>query len=314
MKTTQKYIIRLRFKVVIHESNGQAFENLFTKIMKKSNNNFELVKAYGRIGDMKNDGFDKNTGSYYQVFGPENLNKKKTIQDAVSKLREDFEGLKKHWNSICPIKVYHFVINDKYNGTPAPLLQELVKLENENREIEFKILTSSDLEDILLSLDLDDVFDTIGYLPDANIGLLDFDVLNEVIEFIMNSPVTFKREGKLVVPDFNEKIEFNDLSSEINDMLVAGSYSEGFLEEYFSKNSEYVKSDLRNKFNELYSTSIEVIPKTEENYADKRFYYILEKSCPKPTKAIQDTVLVLMAHYFESCDIFEEPVDEPIEV
>lgn len=218
----------MRFKLVIHESDGQAFENLFTKIMKKSNKNFELVKAYGNVGDMKNDGFDKQTGTYYQVFGPEDSSKRKTINDAVSKLRNDFEGLKKQWDSICPIKHFYFVVNDKYKGTPAPLIQEMIQLDNENKEVECKLFSAADLEDVLMNLQLEDIYDVIGFLPDANIGLLDFNILNEVIEFIMNSPVTFTAESKMVVPDFYEKIEFNGLSDEINDMLVSGSYSEGF--------------------------------------------------------------------------------------
>ncbi|WP_053075006.1 ABC-three component system protein [Ornithinibacillus californiensis] len=307
MSINNTYIIRMRFKLVIHESDGQAFENLFTKIMRKSNKNFELVKAYGNVGDMKNDGFDKQTGTYYQVFGPEDSSKKKTINDAVSKLRSDFEGLKKQWDSICPIKHFYFVVNDKYKGTPAPLIQEMIKLDNENKEIECKLFSAADLEDVLMNLQLEDVYDVIGFLPDANIGLLDFNILNEVIEFIMNSPVTFTSESKMVVPDFYEKIEFNGLSNEINDMLVSGSYSEGFLEDYFSKNSDYVRQELKQKFSEMYLVAKQEIPDDEEYCADKRFYYILEKSCPKHTKAVQDTVLVLMAHYFESCDIFEEP-------
>lgn len=297
----------MRFKLVIHESDGQAFENLFTKIMKKCNKNFELVKAYGNVGDMKNDGFDKQTGTYYQVFGPEDSSKKRTINDAVSKLRSDFEGLKKQWDSICPIKHFYFVVNDKYKGTPAPLIQEMIQLDNENKEVECKLFSAADLEDVLMNLQLEDIYDVIGFLPDANIGLLDFNILNEVIEFIMNSPVTFTAESKMVVPNFYEKIEFNGLSDEINDMLVSGSYSEGFLEDYFSKNSDYVRQELKQKFSDMYLVAKQEIPADEEYCADKRFYYILEKSCPKHTKAIQDTVLVLMAHYFESCDIFEEP-------
>jgi hypothetical protein len=302
------YIIRMRFKLVIHESNGQAFENLFTKVMRKNNKNFELVKAYGNIGDMKNDGFDKTKGIYYQVFAPEELGKKKTIHDATSKMRGDFKGLKKHWDSICTIKHFYFVVNDKYNGTPGPIIQEVIKLNNEHKETNCELFSSADLEDVLMELPQREIFDIIGYLPDSNIGLLDFNILNEVIGFIMDSPVSFNSEDKLVVPDFNEKITFNGLSEGINDMLVAGSYSEGFLEEYFSRNSDYVRKELKRKFSEIYISSKEIIKDNEDNYADKRFYYILEKSCPKPTKSIQDTVLVLMAHYFESCDIFEEPI------
>ncbi|RYG71111.1 hypothetical protein EU245_15075, partial [Lentibacillus lipolyticus] len=314
MKVEDSFVIRLRFKLMIHESNGQAFEDLFTKIMEKKYKNFLRVKAYGRIGDMKNDGFDKTKGVYYQIFGPENINKKQTISDATQKLKEDFQGLKKHWDSICPIQEFYFVINDKYQGIPAPITQEIIKIENDYKGVLCDEFTSSDLEDVLLSLPYEEIIDVVGYLPNADLDLLDYDILNEVVDFIMNSPADFSAEEKMVVPDFNEKIKFNDLNDQnnelhrrVNDMLIAGSYSEGFLEEYFRRNSEYIRNELRKKLNGFYLDSIEAIPKSEENYSVKRFYYILEKCCPIPTKSVQDTALALMAHYFESCDIFEEP-------
>ena len=64
---------------------------------------------------------------------------------------------------------------------------------------------------------------------------------------------------------------------------------------------------LQKKFHILYEESKNNIKNTKENFADCRFYYILEKSCVKNTISIQTSVLVLMAYYFSSCDIFEEP-------
>ena len=50
------------------------------------------------------------------------------------------------------------------------------------------------------------------------------------------------------------------------------------------------------------------LSKEEENFADRRYMYILEKSMPKEDKnSIQQAVECLLAFYFESCDIFEAP-------
>ena len=67
------------FKVRVHESDGNAFESLFTTVMRYSDKGFKPVKPQGRLGDRKNDGFIKEKGTYYQVFAPENL-KRKTKQ------------------------------------------------------------------------------------------------------------------------------------------------------------------------------------------------------------------------------------------
>ena len=79
-------------------------------IMTKADPNFEPVKAYGNIGDMKNDGFDRFTGTYYQIFAPEDITKDKTIYDAVKKFKTDFDGLYNKWNNLCTIKKFFLKI------------------------------------------------------------------------------------------------------------------------------------------------------------------------------------------------------------
>lgn len=110
----------------------------------------------------------------------------------------------------------------------------------------------------------------------------------------------------LVVPDFDSKIVFNGLSSVVSNHLVTGSYQEGQLTQYFNGNPG-INEILQKKFHALYDQAKARIAETEENYADRRFYYILEQACSKRTVPIQTSVLVLMSHYFSSCDIFEEP-------
>ena len=38
---------------------------------------------------MKNDGFDHTTGTYYQIFSPEDITKDTTIREAVKKLKTE---------------------------------------------------------------------------------------------------------------------------------------------------------------------------------------------------------------------------------
>ena len=89
----ERYMANIIFKNRILAYKGQQFEEFFISLMSIYNSNFMPVKAHGRFGDRKNDGFDKTTGTFYQVFAPEDLNRKGTIRDGVKKLKEDFEGL-----------------------------------------------------------------------------------------------------------------------------------------------------------------------------------------------------------------------------
>src|ERR1035441_10336754 len=80
------------FKLRVHECNGQAYEDLFVSVIGRRYPKFKPVKPHGRVGDRKNDGYVAETGSYFQVFAPEDASQK--VTNAVSKAKVDFKGLK----------------------------------------------------------------------------------------------------------------------------------------------------------------------------------------------------------------------------
>lgn len=308
MNRSERFIARIMFQLKVHQSDGQEYENLFSKVMVKHNSNFKLVKPYGNVGDRKNDGFDQEKGIYYQVFAPENIDKSRTIIDAAKKLKEDFSGLKSYWDSICKITEFYYVVNDKYKGIPAPVHKEVMELRTENPGVFCDTFCSNNLESIFMDLVADDIIDIVGIIPNEEIGFLNFDILHQAVEYLINSESDVFLDSLTNSPDFNEKIEFNNLNPFCANMLTVASYQIGDLESYFNSTGEFVKNELKNRFISLYKQSIEKISITNDNYADKRFMYILNNASPSDKKAVKDAVLVLMSYYFEACDIFESPI------
>ena len=137
-------------------------------------------------------------------------------------------------------------------------------------------------------------------------AVVEYDALHETVTYLLNTELPEDYSDNLVVPDFDNKIIFNGLSPVVSHHLVTGSYQEGQLMQYFNE-SPGVKEILQKKFRALYEEAKVQITDQTENCADRRFYYILEQACPKRTMSVQTSVLVLMAYYFSSCDIFEEP-------
>lgn len=296
------------FKNRIYQYEGQQFEDFFVEIMQKADPRFQPVKAYGNIGDRKNDGFIKEEGAYYQVFSPEKIAKDKTIYEAVKKLEEDFKKLFQYWNEILPIKEYYFVINDKYRGVPEPILTKVIELEKDEKYhgIKIRVFSANDLYVKFNLLDDDIKRDIVGFIPNEILSMLEYEALHETVTYLMNIEVPISGSESLVVPDFENKIEFNHLSKVVNDELKMGSYQEGALQNYFNENPG-VREILQEKFHALYEQAKKEILETDDNYADCRYYYILEKACLKKTIPIKTSVVILMAYYFSSCDIFEEP-------
>lgn len=300
MNAQERGIARLQFQNKIYRANGQAFEDMFTQTMYYAHEGFQSIKPWGNIGDRKNDGYIKEEGAYFQVYAPEDITK--SYVDFVKKMQTDFEGLLEQWS---PVNKFYFVVNDKYRGVNADCEQIIRGFKDEYELEDAKILTAKDLENKLFALEDDQVFSIIGYLPDpSNLRNVDFSILNEVISYIMELPIDMTKKNKVTLPDLDEKIQFNGLSEGTAEYLYSGLLKIVDLEEYLSNNSEFVADSLRDKLNEVY------LKEKETARQDELFWKIVNLLSPKVQQIYQATVIIIMAKYFESCDIFEEPIKE----
>jgi hypothetical protein len=305
MNREEKYIARIILENKILSSDGQAYEDLFARIMEKKNPNFRRVKPQGQIGDKKNDGFDKTTGTYYQVFAPEDL--KKSEGRAVLKLTEDFKGLVTFWDSISPIKAFFYVLNDKYKGTYPTIEAELAQLQK-NYGVPCESFLNKDLENIFWELNDWQIIDVIGIVPtSAILPDVDFSEMRKVVEYLLEKPANYSQETRPVNLNFEGKIEFNSLSNQTAELIRNGNLQSHYVDEYFRIRSDFSKEDLRQRFATLYTEGVGLITDSDHKN-DTVFFHIFENATPRKIKPIQDAVLVLMAYYFEFCDIFEAPI------
>jgi hypothetical protein len=304
MDTQEKYVARILFKNKIYESDGQAFEDLFNRVFQNGNANFKKVKAQGSYGDRKNDGFDSHTGTYYQVYAPEDLPSKE--KDGAEKLETDFNGLKSHWESKgMTIKKFYYVINDKYKGVYPTIYTSVGQLNQKNEIIEIDVIRAHHLEDKFISQSDIHIMDIVGSIPNPyQMNDVDYEILTEVVNYILNYDVPDNEEEIPSNPNFDEKIEFNNLSEHVAKFLQFGRQQTFVINDFFKLNSSFAKEELREKFHGLYQEGIKLFGSTDTGN-DQTFWHIRNKSTPIRKKGYYDAVYVLMAHYFEYCDIFK---------
>ena len=302
MDVQEKTFARQLFQNKILKADGQIFEDIFSAIMNYAETDFQQIKPWGNIGDRKNDGYIKTKGIFYQVYAPEDI--RKSYTNVVSKLKKDFDGLKAQWSTV---NEFYFVANDKYKGVNADcekIIQE-IKISHNLNDAGF--LTAKDLENFLFELEDDQIYLITGHIPDpANIKQLDFSILNEVIGHIMQLPLNEGDKPKNVLPNWNEKIKLNVLSESVSQLLINGGFQSHSLKEYLKNNSDFLADSLRDKMNEVYSQE------KENKSGDELFWAIVNSASPKAKRMYQTSVIVIMSKYFETCDIFEEPVQEEI--
>ncbi|MDR2406767.1 MAG: hypothetical protein LBE13_01440 [Bacteroidales bacterium] len=299
MTKEEKYIHRIIFQNKIYNADGQKFEDIFTDIMRYAEPEFRQIKPYGRAGDKKNDGYIKSKGIYFQVYGPEDI--ASSIPYAKRKLEEDLSGLLQEWNSI---NEFYFIINDKFKGIPPDLEIEVNKQITENN-LKGGVRGAAYLENLLFALEDNQILKITGPVPDpSRIRTLDYSMLNEVINYIMGIPLMKTVSSDMSVPDWDGKIKFNGLSKMVAQLLNSGSIQIASLNEYLMNHGNFLADGLRNKINEIY------VAEREYFTGDDLFLRIVTVASPREEQAYQSAVIVIMAKYFEACDIFERPPED----
>ena len=201
MNDNERYIARVLFKNKVFRSDGQAYEDLFTSVMVKSNSEFSQVKPQGSIGDHKNDGFDRTTGTYFQCYAPEDLeaNEKKSL----SKLKTDFDGLIKNWNHEVKVKKFFYVLNDKYKGCYPTVVHALNEIKQKHGLEDCKVFLNKDLETLVFQLEASEIYEILGSVPAIDIPeTIQMSALSEVVDHLIKNMKALTSSGKLVAPDF----------------------------------------------------------------------------------------------------------------
>ena len=299
MNSGEKTAARFLFQNKILKADGQAFEDIFTAIMNYAEMDFQSIKPWGNIGDRKNDGYIKSKGVFYQVYAPEDI--RMSYADTVKKLKNDFDGLTSHWR---PVNEFYFVVNDKYKGVNADCEQTIQEIKKKYNLAKAGFLTAKDVENILFRLDDDQICMMTGHLPDpAAIKQLDWSILKEVIGHIMLLNLETASTPDIILPDWEEKIRFNTLSERVARYLDNGYLHVCSIDDYLSSQGDFLADSLRDKMNEIYLKE-----KNKHMNGDDLFWAIVNSASPKMEGRYQTSVIVIMSKYFETCDIFEEPL------
>jgi len=316
MTKDERLLARILFANRLLKATNQAFQQLFWAVKgARHGQEFVKVRPQGRKGDGGNDGYLPADGHYFQLYGPIDPNEKVAV--AVKKLAEDFDKLKASWDHTNKILAYTFAYNDKYEGTFPDIAKALEEIGKANQGVTCRVFTASHLEDEFLSLPPGKLDEIIGLLPDpTRIVQIDYSVLRDVVAHIMNSPskAVTTRFGDL--PELGEKIRLNNLCSAWGDVIRKGARQSGHVDNYFSKNSNFLKQALRDHLVEIYQRvrdagrALQTIP-DGINREDLIFDDFRRALLPgNATISAEAAVEILIGYYFEACDIFDPHADK----
>ena len=99
------------------EASPQEFQRLFEKAAIRVRPDFARVRPYGNLGDRKCDGLWWGDGTVFQVYSPDQLKLKETLD----KIEEDLAGAVAEWGS--QLRTWVFVYNTRL-GVAADVLHQ----------------------------------------------------------------------------------------------------------------------------------------------------------------------------------------------
>jgi hypothetical protein len=252
-------------------------------------------RPWGNEGDLKNDGFLKSEKRLFQVYAPNEMTKIK----AINKIDEDFNGAKQYWGKF--FNKWSFVHNAP-DGLPPHIQQKILDLEKNTPGIKIDLWGYVELLDVFRLLKREDLESWLGYAPDNTTkAKIDFKDIQIVLETIAHKKPKPGVKPKKVPP---KKIEANQLSESIADLIKAGMSKAMVVDDFFKKwhdptFGEKIAAAFREKYEQL-----------RDEFTPNEIFHELQiwvGGSEIGTAEHQMAVLIVIAYYFESCDIFEEP-------
>lgn len=296
MDELQRSTYVLKFQLAFLRNKGTAFQDWFVQIAGNAfGPDFEEVRPYGPNGDLKCDGRRISTGSIFQCYAPD------TMRDGelIRKIDEDFQGALAHWPE--SMQEWVLVHNDP-RGLPPRVVQHLDKLRKAHAPIRISIWSEPELLDLTMKLDLLQLQALFGYAPSRAIveGLVMSD-LKPIIDALQRQEPD--PNDLPLTPPSAEKLEKNALSTDAALLLRCGRLKSGLVATYFRKSSN---PDLGERIAEAFRLRYDQL-KELDLPADTIFKYLQDYAGFNGEPKQQGAALAVLAYFFDSCDIFEDP-------
>ena len=284
----------LNFKLLMREKRGDEFQDFFSLIMSLAHgSDFVRMRPWGRDGDRKNDGYIRSTKELFQVYAPNELE----ATAAIRKIKEDFAGAILHWDKF--IAKWTFVHNS-FDGIPPHVLNVLLELETSNPGKQIGHFTPHDLRKVVFGLAAEDIAQVLGppFIAPSP-ARITFDEIRIALRHV----ATMQPEvpGPVDEVDYG-KLSANGLNSQTRQLILWGYAAAGRVAEFLNQYTadpelgQRVAATLRAEYLRL-----RALRTMEPN---EIFNELLEFVSAHDRQAPAAPIAVL-AHFFQTCDIFE---------
>lgn len=294
----QRLFYRGHLRLVLVEKEGAPFEDFFVDLARRTwNNDFDPIRAQGRHGDMKCDGYRRSTGTVFQCYAPMRVNE----TNLKNKIISDFDGAAKIWKA--GMKAWTLVINDK-RGLATRAQEHLYALQKANASVAISTMLPTEIERMVFALPHSEISDLLGVSVSADesrIYRIGYKEIAEAVDHLVGVTVPLAQNlGNVPSPT---KVERNSLSPEVIQFLKKGHLLAKEVGDYFAATSRVTQGErVAQRFRDAYAHA-----KSQGLDPDAIFFELVEVGGGLSQGERQRTAaLALVAHFFHTCDVFED--------
>lgn len=286
-----------RFRLAFHTQRGAAFQDWFVRLAGHAfGADFEEVRPYGPYGDLKCDGRRVSTKSVFQCYAPDAMKE----AELITKVDEDFHGARAHWNA--DMAEWVFVHNDG-RGLPPNAVQHIDGLRQAHAPLTIETWSEPELLKLAMGLELAALQALFG--PAASIAIVDRLVMTDLVPIIEALQRQDPNAGDPpLTPPSLEKLEKNALSEESGLLLRIGRRKSSLVDTFFRKSP---RPDLGERIAEAFRMRYAEL-KAFDLPADTIFKHLQDYAGMNGEPKRQGAALAVLAYFFDSCDIFEDPL------
>lgn len=305
-------VLELALESRLSRANGNEFQNLFSDIMERVyGDDFVRVKPHGSKGDEGVDGCFFCADTVYQCYGAVD-GKVQRLTDVAAKMRRDFDTA---LAGATEMKEWRFTHN-LLSGLPKPLLDVLIELKKkgESRGVKVGQFGRPGFLDLMQKLDAHGRERILGTKAIAEDRLRALpEVVNVIIDEIMQKVPGYVPPDDPPQPISVRKLTHNEIPANWQRLLKHGFEHGPLVFQCISRNGDPTAPNSVPAFvNGLYTNL--ALNKLDAAEILRQIHGVLcGVAAPRLDDDRTHAALAVMAAMFESCEIFEDPVDTELE-
>ncbi|MCX5318076.1 ABC-three component system protein [Streptomyces sp. NBC_00154] len=299
MQYEQRAYAHVKFLGLMAELYENEFEDFFHRLMCSRYPDFLDVRTAGSLGDMSADGLTLHSRKLYACYAPQTVSpykirKKfnKDLSGALAKRSGEFD-------------TFVFVHNDR-RGVHPEVASLLSTAASSTPTVGFQQMGTRRLWQECMQLDQMTAEDVLRC--EIPIKGMTFGIGMEDLEPLLKQLQELRTESDplMPLPDVsNEKLDFNRIEGADREDLRRGRRQSHLVDAFYAGTMRELEHDEVAEGFRLYYQQVRRDWSDPEDVLWQLKMYVLGNAQPRPK--VLRAALVVLAHFFERCDIFEAP-------